>query len=40
MKVMLSAFVATILIAIVASFGLEKAGFSVADQTAGANVRL
>lgn len=40
MKAMLSAFAAIILIAIAAWLGLERANFSAADRTSGADVRL
>jgi hypothetical protein len=40
MKVMLTSFVAIILIAVVASFGLERAGFSSKEVTTGPAVRL
>lgn len=40
MKTMLVAFAATIVIAVVADFGLDYAGFSAAEQTTGNAVRL
>lgn len=40
MKVMLSAFAAMALIAVVAYFGLMEAGFSSGDRQAGNAVRL
>ena len=40
MKAMLAAFAAIVIIAIAADFGLERAGFSSADRTTGAAVRL
>lgn len=40
MKAMLSAFVATALIAVLAWYGLDKAGFSAAQNGSGADVRL
>lgn len=40
MKAMLAGFAAIALIAIVANFALDRAGFSAADQATGAAVRL
>lgn len=40
MKAMLTAFIAAIVIAIAAGYGLERAGFSIAERTVGENVRL
>ncbi len=40
MKAMWTAFAAIALIAVVAWFGLEQAGFSAAEQASGAAVRL
>lgn len=40
MKAMLAAFAAIVIIAIAADFGLEQAGFSAAERTTGAAVRL
>lgn len=40
MKAMWSAFAAIVLIAVLAWYGLGQAGFSAADQTSGAAVRL
>lgn len=40
MRVMLLAFLATAVIAVVAWYGLQNAGFSTAQETAGPNVRL
>lgn len=40
MKAMLAAFVAIVIIAIGANFGLQRAGFSAADRTAGDAVRI
>jgi hypothetical protein len=40
MKAMLSAFVATAVIAVVAWYGLHEAGFSAGEQNAGESVRL
>jgi hypothetical protein len=40
MKAMLAAFAAIAVIAVAANFGLQQAGFSAADRTAGDAVRL
>ncbi|WP_420325686.1 hypothetical protein [Mameliella sp.] len=40
MKAMLSGFVAMILLAVGAWYGLNEMGFSSADKQSGANVRL
>ena len=40
MKAMLAAFAATALIAVLASYGLNQAGFSSKEMTSDANVRL
>ena len=40
MKAMLAGFAAIAIIAVVASFALEQAGFSAADQATGDAVRL
>ncbi|WP_267905435.1 hypothetical protein [Halovulum marinum] len=40
MKAMLAAFVAIALIAVAASYGLDRAGFSTPERTSGDAVRL
>lgn len=40
MKPMFLAFLATVVLAVLADFGLDRAGFSVQDVTAGPSVRL
>ena len=40
MKVMLAAFLAAVVIAVAADFGLHRAGFSSQEVTAGPSVRL
>ena len=40
MKAMLTGFAAILVISVAAWYGLNQAGFSSADQNAGANVRL
>lgn len=40
MKAMYGAFAFAIVVAVVAYFGLNQAGFSTQDQGSGANVRL
>jgi hypothetical protein len=40
MKAMLSAFAAIAVISVAAWYGLDRAGFSAAERTSGADVRL